>query len=185
MTWYRSRLSRITPCEPKVVMVQYLSSTLTVSWGQRTFCPFMVLLFYRKISTSRIPLIYSVHISLTPILTTIAMSFYNNKRMLSYLFILLSRTCILIRPCKACGYLLTCGTGEKAWKVPQSLKDFCRFADGVLNGMVYIIEIAVMNSTHLLTFRAAVAAARHSSRAFSFCLRFLRKISGTSMSYTI
>src|SRR6202041_1195418 len=67
----------------------YPSSTLTVSRGQCIFCPFMVLLFYRKISTSRIPLIYSVHTLLTPILTTIATSFYNNKQILLYLFILL------------------------------------------------------------------------------------------------
>ena len=37
----------------------------------------------------------------------------------------------------------------------------------------------------MLTLRAADAATRRSSRAFSFCLRFLRKVSGTSISYTI
>ena len=63
-----------------------------------TFCLFMVLLFYRKISTSWIPLIYSMHTLLTPILTTIAMGFHNNKRILLYLFILSFRTCILVGP---------------------------------------------------------------------------------------
>src|SRR5882762_9504596 len=108
MTWWHStmaaavgkNLQRTVAGDNGAVewFLMYLSSTLTVSRGQCTFCPFMVLLFYRKISTSRIPLIYSMHISLTPILTTIATSFYNNKRMLSYLFILLFRTCILIGP---------------------------------------------------------------------------------------
>jgi hypothetical protein len=52
-----------------------------------TFSPFMVLLFYQKISTLRITLIHSMHTLLTPILTTIATSFYNNKQILSYLII--------------------------------------------------------------------------------------------------
>ena len=51
-----------------------------------TFCPFMVLLFYRTISTSWIPLIYSMH-TLLYLIPILAMNFYNNKWILSYLFI--------------------------------------------------------------------------------------------------
>lgn len=58
---------------------------------------------------------------------------------------------------------------------------------GMSNGMVCIIEIIKHDDRFgkYRTLRAAVAAARRSSRAFSFCLRFFRKVSGTSMSYVI
>jgi hypothetical protein len=36
-----------------------------------------------------------------------------------------------------------------------------------------------------LTLRAATAAASFSSRAFSFCLRFFRRVSGTSIACNI
>jgi hypothetical protein len=41
----------------------------------------------------------------------------------------------------------------------------------------------IKNGDQELTLRAAAAAATRSSRAFSVCLRFLRRVSGTSMSY--
>ena len=41
----------------------------------------------------------------------------------------------------------------------------------------------IKDSASIITLRAAAAAANRSSRAFSFCLRFFRRVSGTSIAY--
>ena len=46
-----------------------------------------------------------------------------------------------------------------------------------------IVHNKMNESKYERTLRAATAAANRSSLAFSFCLRFLRRVSGTSTSY--
>jgi hypothetical protein len=92
----------------------------------------MVLLFYWKISTLWIPLIYSMHTLLTPILTTITTNEYYN--------ILLFRTCI---PVGSVRLVDNCWPVGQAKRLDKCLKVWQFFVVLLMNGRAKLPSVGL------------------------------------------